>query len=144
MGEAWSSSGLPGLPGAGELRPLHEALLELKLEPLEACRAFGKLISHWREERQVLVPPTPAKMHEHLPFVQQILAGELDLAAVKIAAKSSGSNGTNGANGKNGHGPRRRPQPPNIDEYSAKLEHIRATADEAPPNYFADLRKITR
>ena len=87
---AWGGAGLPGLPDANELQALADDLEALKLDPVKACQAFKALIDGWRKGRNVLVKPIPAKMREHLPFVQQILAGEIKPEDIgKPAARGS-------------------------------------------------------
>ncbi len=77
-GAAWSMAGLPGLPGADQMRALAEALQANGLDPNAACVNWKRLVTAWRTNRNVLVKPVPAKMIEHIPFLIQIAAGDLD------------------------------------------------------------------
>ena len=77
LDQIWGAAGLPGLPAAGALEPLASALAELKLDPLEACKAFKAISAGWsRGGRHAKL--NPAKMLDALPLIHQALRGELD------------------------------------------------------------------
>ncbi len=81
LGKAWSNGGLHGTPTRDQLQPLAEALEELEIDPLAACRAWCDLLRGWREgPRSVIVKQTAEKMLEHLRcgLIEQVIKGEID------------------------------------------------------------------
>lgn len=129
--QIWASAGLPKLSDPEDLAQLSGALETLGLDRFDACVAFCKLCRHWRDRRGILCSETPAKMREHLGFVQRILSGELALAEVQ-APETRGT----------GKPPQSRTNRyRSADEHAAKMEKLRAERVDAPPGYFEKLAK---
>lgn len=66
---------MPGLPGAQDLEFLGGALLELKLDPAVAAKAFKAYVATWSKKATL----SPRLMVKHLAAVQQILSGEMEV-----------------------------------------------------------------
>jgi hypothetical protein len=92
MSTAWSNAGLPGLPDATSFSTLQLNLFALGLDPLQACTTWKSILTVWREKRKVVVTKVnPTKMLEHLPLVQQVMAGEVKLADIQAPMASTKS-----------------------------------------------------
>lgn len=79
LSKAWINAGLVGTIGTGHTAELAAELAQRNLAPLDACKAWRRLLAGMTARSGAITKQTPAKMLEHLRvgLITQVISGEV-------------------------------------------------------------------